>query len=148
MDQAIARQWPIIEEHAANLRRLELYPHKGFLEVWTAPGDSEMDVVYNNPNSIFQKMDRNVEGANEINKMLIGFQGEMYDPGEEGFRTLRTDDGRPLKPEIVVAPDGGTTAPAGTEDLERLMETMKGMDLTKLYEEQERREGRDIDDEE
>ena len=107
-----------------------------------------MDVVYNNPNSIFQKMDRNAEGANEINKMLIGFQGEMHDPGEEGFRTLRTDDGRPLKPEIVVAPDGGTTAPAGTEDLERLMETMKGMDLNKLYEEQERREGRDIDDEE
>jgi hypothetical protein len=146
VEQAIARQWPIIQQHAANLRPLELYPHRGKLDLWIAPGDSEMEVVYNNPNSIFIRMDSSVDNVATVNKMLIGFQGEMYDSGEEGFRTLRTDDGRPLKPEIVVTPDGGSTATGTPEDMERLMSTMSQMDLNKLYMEQEKRDGRNVVD--
>lgn len=146
VEQAIARQWPIIQQHAANLRPLELYPHRGKLDLWIAPGDSEMEVVYNNPNSIFLRMDSSVDNVATVNKMLIGFQGEMYDSGEEGFRTLRTDDGRPLKPEIVVTPDGGSTATGTPEDMERLMSTMSQMDLNKLYMEQEKRDGRNVVD--
>jgi hypothetical protein len=138
----------MIVHHAANLRRLELYPHRHSIEIWTAPGDSEMDVVYNRPDVLFQKMSPNVvdEDVTKINKMLVGFQGEMYDQGEEGFRTLRTDDGRPLMPEIQVTPDGGSTAAASEEDLERLMATMGSMDLNELYKTQEAREGRDVID--
>lgn len=107
-----------------------------------------MDVVYNRPDVLFQKMSPNVvdEDVTKINKMLVGFQGEMYDQGEEGFRTLRTDDGRPLMPEIQVTPDGGSTAAASEEDLERLMATMGSMDLNELYKTQEAREGRDVID--
>jgi hypothetical protein len=36
--QCIARQWNLIETHASNLRPLELFPARGSLEIWTAPG--------------------------------------------------------------------------------------------------------------
>ena len=40
LEDCIARQWNIIETHATNLRPIELYPHRGTLELWTAPGDT------------------------------------------------------------------------------------------------------------
>ena len=67
LDKAVARQYDLIEEHASRLRPLELYKKKGSIELWTAPGDSEMDVAYNRPNIQFVKMKRSdeVDGAHE-----------------------------------------------------------------------------------
>lgn len=140
LEDAVARQWPLIEQHAANLRPLELYPHRGVLEVWTAPGDSELEVAYNRPSIVFTKMSR--EGANKgIKNSMVGFQGEMYEPGEEGFRTCRTEDGRPANPEIQAA----TTTRAPTdEEMAELEKKLEGQDLNALYEEQQRRQGKDI----
>jgi hypothetical protein len=143
LEQCMARQWPLIEQHAARLRPLELFPKRGVLEIWTAPGDSELDVAYNKPNIIFQKMERFVEGAAPIKKVMVGFQGEMYDEGpQSGFRTWRTEDGRAAKPEIIPA---GKEAPS-QENIDRLIQTMDGMDINALYKEQQRREGRAVED--
>lgn len=103
IEKAVARQYPLIEEHAARLRPLELFDKNGLLQLWAAPGDSEMDVAYNRPSVRFIKMGRDaeVEGANTVRNVEVGFQGEIYDGDEEGFRTQRTEDGLPVKPEIV-----------------------------------------------
>jgi hypothetical protein len=143
LPHCIARQYALIEQHAANLRPLELYPKRGSIEVWTAPGDSELEVAYNKPDLIFQRMERNVDGALGISKYLVGFQGEIYQKGEEGFRTWRTNDGRPSKPEVQPA---GTKNVSSEEELDQILQKMKGMDISELYKEQEKREGRAIED--
>ena len=100
LEKAMARQWPMIEEHSARLRPAELYPKWGSIQLWVAPGDSEMDVAYNRPHITFQQMFRDVEDADGVRNVEVGFAGELYDGGEEGFRTERTADGRPAKPEL------------------------------------------------
>lgn len=133
VEQAVARQYSLIEEHAARLRPLELYPKRGSLEIWTAPGDSELDVAYNRPNVQFVKMKRvdQVEGAENIRNIEIGFQGEIYESGEEGFRTLRTEDGLPLKPEIE-QPKGEKRAPTD-EEMAQISELLKDKDINELF---------------
>lgn len=100
LDKAVARQWPIIEEHSARLRPAELYPKWGSLQLWTAPGDSEMDVAYCKQELQFEQMTRDVDGADEVRNVEVGWAGELYENDEEGFRTTRTDDGRADKPEL------------------------------------------------
>ena len=158
VEQAVARQWPLIVVHAANLRPVELYPNRKNLEIWIAPGDTELDVAYNRPEVVFQKMSPEVEGAKEVKSNMIGFQGEVYDKGEGmGFRTWRTDDGKPSKPEIQTpeAPafnaedaseqfsDERFRAPT-EEELEKLQAALKdkNMDISQLYEEQQKQEGK------
>lgn len=138
---AVARQWPLMEQHAANLRPLELYPYRGTLEIWTAPGDSELDVAYNRPNIVFEKMSR--ETSTNIKNIMVGFSGEVYQEGEEGFRTCRTKDGRPAKPEIN---DGSEARSPSDEEMVQLEEKLQGQDLNALYQEQQRRAGKEVSD--
>ncbi len=137
IEKAIARQYPLIEEHVARLRPMELYPHKGSLEIWIAPGDSEMDVAYNRPNVQFIKMERpeKVDGAGDVRNMEIGFSGEVYDPGEEGFRTWRDEDGYALRPDID-EPEGEKRAPTD-EEMEKISEMLKGQDLNELFDKEQ-----------
>lgn len=103
VEKAVARQYPLIEEHSARLRPLELFDKKGWMELWVAPGDSELDVAYNRPHVVFVKMPRAHEmegGVEDVRNVEVGFQGEIYEGGEEGFRTLRKQDGSPWNPEI------------------------------------------------
>ncbi|KAL7576029.1 hypothetical protein ACA910_000816 [Epithemia clementina (nom. ined.)] len=157
--QAVSRQWNIIETHATHLRPLELFPSQGSLEIWIAPGDSEMDIAYNRPDPVFEKMERDVEGADQLKSMLMGFQGEMYEAGEEGFRTWRNEDGTPAKAEIQSPSpaDNGIgqqeeqkeemRAPSEMEmvDIQKMLE---GKDINEVYKEQQRRDGKAVDDEE
>jgi hypothetical protein len=101
--EAVSRQWDLIEMHGAQLRPIELFPARGSLEIWTAPGDSEMQVAYNDPDLVFVSMKRNMNGAEKIKNSFVGFEPEVYQGGEEGFRTWRTPDGRAAKPEIKSA---------------------------------------------
>lgn len=145
--ECVARQYPLIAQHAANLRPLEMYPHRDErFEFWIAPGDSEMDVAYNKPDLQFTKIvidDALAESSMEVRNIMVGFQGEMYEGGEEGFRTWRDEDGYPLKPEIKGPNTGEETKP---KDFNNLMEQIEGMDAQKLWEEQEKREGRSVAD--
>ena len=84
-----------------------------------------MDVAYNRPHITFLKMEgaQSVLGANEVKNSFVGFAGEAYEPGEEGFRTLRTEDGGlPLKQEIQ--PDGEKRIPTEQEkkDINKVLE--------------------------
>lgn len=140
IEQAVARQYALIEEHASRLRPIELYPKRGSIEIWTAPGDSEMDVAYNRPHIQFVKMKRceDVDGADKIRNIEIGFQGDMYDSGEEGFRTFRTEDGLPMKPEIEEPKGGEGEKRAPTdEEMAKINEMLKGQDLNELFKEEQ-----------
>mmetsp|Transcript_30931 Transcript_30931/g.41043 ORF Transcript_30931/g.41043 Transcript_30931/m.41043 type:complete len:155 (+) Transcript_30931:261-725(+) len=137
LEQAVARQWPLIEQHARRLRPIELYSKKGrdALQIWTAPGDSELNVAYNRPNTQFQKMKRadEIPGAEKIRAIEIGFQGEMYQQNEEGFRTVRTEDGRPANPEVQ--PTSETRAPTNDE-MKKIQEMIKGKDLGGMFDDE------------
>jgi hypothetical protein len=137
-----------------------LFPARKCLELWSAPGDSEMQVVYNDPNLFFAKMERKVQGAESVKNIMVGYQGELYQAGEEGFRTTRLEDGRPANPEMTPPPagpgdEGGGGAGAGGEDemrppteeeMERFQKSMAGKDINEFYEEQQRREGKELNE--
>ena len=138
LEQCIGRQWAMIERHACNLRPIELYPHRGTLEIWTAPGDSELDVAYNRPSVQMVKMTKPTEAITnqQVSKNKIGFQGEVYHDGEQGFRTWRTDDGLPARPEIN---PGGETRPPTDEEYAKIQQELAGKDINALYEQQQER---------
>ena len=180
LEQCVARQYDLIAQHAVNLRPLELGLLSSSsssassslqLELWTAPGDSELRVAYNEPDLVMVKMERDDDDddannggeASKVNKNFVGFQGEIYDQGEEGFRTWRTGDGRAAKPQIIPATTSSTTssstaagggaAAGGTdetvasqEEMDRLLKVMDGLDVNELYKQQEKREGRQVED--
>lgn len=138
LEQCVARQWPMIEKHASHLRPLELFPKRGRLEIWVAPGDSEMEVAYNRPGLKMIKMSKEDPGGTvaKVKNIFIGFQGEVYQKGEDGFRTWRTDDGLPARPEIN---PGGETRPPTDEEYAQIQKELQGKDTDAIYEEQEGR---------
>jgi hypothetical protein len=118
----------------------------------TEYSDSELDVAYNRPDIEFQKHSWGVEGSQSVQNNLIGFQGEVYGRGEQGFRTWRLEDGRPARPEVQGPPssgpgatsgvaDGSTRAPSD-EEMEQIRKALEGKDINELYEEQQRRAGK------
>lgn len=131
LEKAMARQWPMIEEHAARLRPAELYPKWGKLQLWVAPGDSEVDVAYCKPEIQFIQMSRDEDGASEVRNVVIGFAGELYENDEEGFRTKRTDDGKAVKAEVQSAAD---QRQATIGELDELMETLNSQVESGEYE--------------
>ena len=161
LQDCVGRQYPLIQQHAKNLRPLELGIAPS-LELWTAPGDSELKIAYNQPDVIMVKIEpRMTREVQTVNKNFVGFQGEVYAQGEEGFRTWRTDDGRAMKPEIIPPNNPETTAASGDmndpnhksssssksqEETDRLLKVLDGMDVNELYKEQERRYGRQVED--
>ena len=111
----------MIEEHSARLRPSELYPTWGSLQLWVAPGDSEMDVAYCKPEIQFIQMFRDVDDATAVRNVEVGFAGELYENDEEGFRTIRTADGMAIKPEIGA--QGDQRQPSEAE-LDEMMEML------------------------
>jgi hypothetical protein len=148
LEDCVARQWNLIETHASNLRPIELFPHRGVLEIWTAPGDCEMDVVYNRPKVVFQKMEKTFASQSKVKVKsgFVGLQGELYGGGEEGFRTWRLDDGRPAKPELQSPAEEEPKQEQENrtptdQEMKEIEKKLQGKDLNELYEEQQRREG-------
>jgi hypothetical protein len=143
-EDCIERQWNLIETHAVNLRPLDLFAARRDLQIWTAPGDSELDVAYNSPDVVFKHHVRGLDRAPlDIKSSLIGFQGEVYERGEEGFRTWRLHDGSSARPEIQ-RPTENSRSP--TEDeMKIIQDAVKGKDIGELYEEQQRRLGIEFD---
>lgn len=73
------------------------------LEVWAAPGNSEMQVAQNK--ITLEKIER--KGQIESDSALefagaIGFEPEIYVDNEEGFRCFRDENGAPVKPAFDV----------------------------------------------
>lgn len=127
LEDCFARQWNLIETHATNLRPFELYPHRGNLELWTTPGDTELEVAYNRPELKMQKMEKYAVTAQQLKNNMIGFQGEVYQEGEEGFRSWRKEDGSPARPEIS---PGGETRPPTEDEMKQLRQEMDGKNVS------------------
>jgi hypothetical protein len=143
LEACVARLWPLIQQHAANLRPLDLFGAvtNEQLELWAAPLDSEFDVAYNRPQCVFQKMTASVPNSETINVNYVGFQGEVYERGEEGFRTQRyRSSGLPSRPEITgpAEEEEEPTAP-NDEQMAQLEKALEGKDINTIFEEQERR---------
>lgn len=98
----------LLKEYSKSLRPKELaVKSTGVnLQIWYAPGNSEMSVAQNkislklyapvaigSGNTESQPSDVSKVGAVES---FIGFQPEVYQDGEEGFRVLRDSNGQPL----------------------------------------------------
>ena len=98
----------LLKEYSKSLRPKELaVKSTGVnLQIWYAPGNSEMSVAQNkislklyapaaidSGNTELQPSDVSKVGAVES---FIGFQPEVYQDGEEGFRVLRDSNGHPL----------------------------------------------------
>ena len=172
IEDCIRRLYPMIQQHAANLRPLDLFGAvtNEQLDVWYAPINTELDVAYNRPTCVFTKIippTTEIESndiAKTIKSSYVGFQGEIYEPGEDGFRTLRyTNDGTPSRPEItgpvdvanesedddddddddeenddIVEDDNDIMVP-NDEQMEQIQAALQGKDINAIYEEQERR---------
>ena len=166
----------MIQQHAANLRPLDLFGAvtNEQLDIWYAPINTEFDVAYNRPTCIFTNIipPTEIEG-NDLSKAVkssyIGFQGEIYERGEDGFRTLRyVNDGTPSRPEITGPVDAAVDDDMNDDDdidtdddddddddddasandvmvvpddeqMEQIQKALEGKDINEIYEEQERR---------
>ena len=102
-EQAIERQWPLIERHVWALR-LPVRPTSDRttpFEVWYAPGDTELDAARNDPKVKFGKvLKERCEGGADVKASLVGFVGKAYDKqnGESMFFVERNvADGSVLK---------------------------------------------------
>jgi hypothetical protein len=149
LEQCVARQWNLIQQHAANLRPVDLFAAvtSRSLDLWCAPANSELDVAYNRPTAAFTKMSPHVtDDAAGIKNILVGFQGEVYDRGEDGFRTWRlTANGGPARPEFAGPVeeeeeyDDEMGRGISDEDMAKIQKALEDKDINQVYEEQERR---------
>eukprot|EP00587_Corethron_hystrix_P012525 CAMPEP_0113316034 /NCGR_PEP_ID=MMETSP0010_2-20120614/11457_1 /TAXON_ID=216773 ORGANISM="Corethron hystrix, Strain 308" /NCGR_SAMPLE_ID=MMETSP0010_2 /ASSEMBLY_ACC=CAM_ASM_000155 /LENGTH=178 /DNA_ID=CAMNT_0000172641 /DNA_START=19 /DNA_END=552 /DNA_ORIENTATION=+ /assembly_acc=CAM_ASM_000155 len=72
--ECVARQRPLIIEHAARLRPRDVgknFGGGGMLEVWIAPGDSELDVAYNRPELVMKMVHPELE-AEHVEALEVG----------------------------------------------------------------------------
>ena len=132
-EAALAKELPLIMEYAKSLRPKELSgPHAvNFqLEVYTTVGNNEMNVAQNKVNlDKFLSKEVMVDVPNKTiassQKVLdsedsVGFEPEIYQGGEDGFRVRRNEDGTPLKAAFEI----NSKTPV---ELEQMKE--KGVDL-------------------
>jgi hypothetical protein len=103
-EEAISALYILIQEYSKSLRPLELAklrPTTSELQLWTAPGNTEMDVAKNAQS--LQKFEP-IDISAKLPALLesVGFEPEIYVNGEDGFRCKRNNDGTPLKPQFEV----------------------------------------------
>ena len=100
LQQGIARLWNIIEEHACRLRPVELGREFGYLEIWCSKkGDTELvmsQAMIDTPEEDFSllKMEKVVEGSDQISNKEVGFIAEVVTNRGEGFYVIRDDQGK------------------------------------------------------
>ena len=90
---AVARQFNLLEEHACRIRPVELGRSFGDLELFAAPGDTELLTARNDPGIRLQPMPRTVEGSDRIALLEVGLNLEIVTNQGAGFCILRTKDG-------------------------------------------------------
>lgn len=102
IEEAVISQKRLILEYASReLRPQNLGgPYKDSLEIWTAPGDSEMDVVQNKVS--LNRVNGSAKDISEHFRLSdVGFNPEIYlgdERTEGGLRVIRDEEGNPVKP--------------------------------------------------
>ena len=100
LQQGIARLWNIIEEHACRLRPVELGREYGYLEILCSKkGDTELvmsQAMIDTPEEDFSlmKMEKVVEGSDQVSSKEVGFIAEVVTNRGEGFYVIRDDQGK------------------------------------------------------
>ena len=110
--EAVAKCWNIMEEHAVRLRPVELGREFGNLEIWLANGDTELEMSQAVAGSDggygldglkqmdamnLKKMEKNVEGTENVKIKEIGFMCEYVTNTGQGFFIVRDDQGRVMQ---------------------------------------------------
>jgi len=90
---AIAKLFNLIEEHATRIRPIELGRSFGSLEIYVAPGDTELLTSQNDPGVRLQKAERFVEGVEKVALLEVGLNLEILTNEGAGFCIVRTEDG-------------------------------------------------------
>mmetsp|Transcript_42017 Transcript_42017/g.63417 ORF Transcript_42017/g.63417 Transcript_42017/m.63417 type:complete len:185 (+) Transcript_42017:155-709(+) len=101
INQCIARQLNLIEEHATRVRPIELGRSFGNIEIWVAPGDTEFQMSQNDPNIVLTKMARYVDGCENIPNDQVGFVAEVVTNHGEGFRVVRNGKDGTVPPYLI-----------------------------------------------
>jgi len=97
-EQAIARQYNLLEEHACRIRPIELGRYFGTIEMCMAPGNTEIFMAQNDPCIRLQKVPRFVEGVGEVALLEVGLNLEIVTNQGVGFCIYRDDDGDVVVP--------------------------------------------------
>ncbi|GFH56564.1 hypothetical protein CTEN210_13040 [Chaetoceros tenuissimus] len=110
--EAVAKCWNIMEEHAVRLRPVELGREFGNLEIWLANGDTELEMSQAVAGSDggygldglkkmeamnLKKMEKNVEGIENVKIKEVGFMCEYVTNTGQGFFIVRDDQGRVMQ---------------------------------------------------
>ena len=90
---AIARQINLIEEHACRIRPVELGRSFGNLDFYLAPGDTELRTTQNDPGIRLMKVQKNVDGAENVPLLEVGLDLSIVTNRGEGLYVSRTKDG-------------------------------------------------------
>ena len=105
--EAVISQKRLILEYAKNQLRPQNMggPYSKNLELWSAPGDSEMDVVQNKV-TLVPIIGSSKDLREGFNVNDVGYNPEIY-VGEEkekgGLRVVRDNEGRPVKPVFEIS---------------------------------------------
>lgn len=102
VESAIYSQEMLLCEYARSLRPVELGGVASIgkrLQLWYAPGNSEMDVAQNKlPLTRYSKDSVKIT----VSYSEVGYEPEVYIDEEPGFRVYRDNDGKCLKPAFEV----------------------------------------------
>ncbi len=88
---AIARQYNLLEEHACRIRPIELGRCFGHVELFMAPGNTEVLLSTNDPTILLQKVPRYIEGVEQVALLEIGLNLEIVTNQGAGFCIYRDD---------------------------------------------------------
>lgn len=90
VEEAIHRQWNLLEEHVVRLRPVELGRSFGKVQFWTAPGDSEL--ACSNNEVALERVEKNSD-ASSVNVKEVGCNLEVVTNKGVGFFVERAANG-------------------------------------------------------
>ena len=95
LEDAISRQWTLIQEHAARLRPVELGNTAfGQLQIWMAPFSSEVEMSDPNSKTNLFLPSRLNGPRSDISNKEVGFIAEVVTNRGVGFYIMRDSDGK------------------------------------------------------
>jgi hypothetical protein len=89
----VARQFNLLEEHACRIRPVELGRCFGKLDMFAAPGDTELRMSENDSAIRLEKMPRSCEGSKDVPLLEIGLNLDIVTNHGAGFFVTRNEDG-------------------------------------------------------
>jgi len=98
LEQAVNRQWNLLEEHVVRLRPVELGRSFGEIHFWTAPGDSELQCASNEIE--LQRVEK--KSADSVPVKEVGCNLEVVTNKGVGFFVERKEDGTVSSDDVEV----------------------------------------------